>query len=159
MESNPFEYEIVERPSFKIMGVTVWTINRDGISGTDIYNLWQKWFQEGISDQIPGKMSEEVYNLYCDYESDHSGRYRVVLGHPVKSIDRIPEGLFGKKFPRSKYAIYHRLGKLPYVVFETWNHIYREKEYQRRYVADFDIYDMNAYDPVKARVDICVSIK
>lgn len=159
MELNPMEFEIVEKTAIKIMGITVWTINKDGIAGTDIYNLWQKWFQEGIPDLIPGKLTEDVYNLYCDYESDHSGRYRVIIGNLVKSIDRVPEGLIGRKFPRSRYAVYQRVGKLPYIVAETWNQIYKEKGFERKYVADFDIYDMNAYDPEKAKVDICVSIK
>ncbi len=153
------EFEIVEKPSFKIIGITVWTINKDGIAGTDIYNLWQKWFQDGISDLIPGKLSDDVYNLYCDYESDHSGRYRVILGNLVKSIDRVPEGLIGRKFFRSRYAVFHQVGKLPYIIFETWNYIYKEKKFERKYRADFDIYDMNAYDPEKAKVDIYVSIK
>jgi predicted transcriptional regulator YdeE len=159
MKSNPMEFEIVERPSFCIMGISVWTINKDGIAGTDIYNLWQKWFQDGIADQIPARLSDDVYNLYCDFESDHSGRYRVILGNLVKSIERIPKGLTGRKFPKSKYAVYHLTGKLPYVVVETWNNIYQEKRFQRKYLVDFDIYDMNAYDPEMAKVDICVSVK
>jgi len=141
------------------MGISVWTINKDGIAGTDIYNLWQQWFQEGISDSIPGKLSEEVYNLYCDYESNHSGRYRVILGHSVKSIDHVPAGLTGRKFTKSNYAVYHSIGKLPYVVVDTWNQIYRESRFKRRYLVDFDIYNMEAYDPEKAAVDIFVSIK
>lgn len=153
------DFEIIEKPAVKIMGISIWTINKDGIAGTDIYNLWQQWFQEGISDIIPGKINEDVYNLYCDYESDHSGRYRVIIGNLVKSIDRVPEGIIGRKFPKSKYAVYHQTGKLPYVVFETWNHIVKEKKFERRYLADFDVYDMNAYDPENAKIDIFVSIK
>ena len=153
------EFEIIERPAFRIMGISMWTINRDGIAGTDIYNLWQRWFQEGIPDRIPDKLSDEVYNLYCDYESGSSGRYRVIIGSPVKSIDHIPEGLTGKRIPKTKYAVYQQTGRLPYVVIETWNQVYREKKYVRKYLADFDVYDMNAYDPQQARIEIHVSIK
>jgi len=153
------EYEIIERPAFKIMGISVWTINKDGISGTDIYNLWQQWFQEGIFEMIPGKLSDDVYNLYCDYETDHSGRYMVILGNPVSSIDRVQEGLIGRKFPKSKYALYRSEGKLPYIVTETWNKIYRETGFVRRFMADYDIYDMNAYDPKNVRIETYVSVK
>jgi predicted transcriptional regulator YdeE len=153
------EFEIIERPAFKIMGISVWTINRNGIAGTDIYNLWQRWFQEGIPDRIPDILSDEVYNLYCDYESDHHGRYRVIIGNPVKSINFTPEGLTGKRIPRSRYAVYKQTGKLPYIVLETWNSVFREKKYARKFLADFDIYDMNAYDPQHARVEINISIK
>ena len=153
------DFQIVERPGFKIMGIDVWTINRNGIAGSDIYNLWQRWFQENVPDRIPGKTSEDVYNLYCDYESDANGRYRVIIGNPVKSIDHVPEGLTGKKIPKSSYAVYRLSGKLPYVVLETWNHIYQEKRYERKYLADFDIYDMKAYEPHNAVVEVNVSIK
>jgi predicted transcriptional regulator YdeE len=100
-----------------------------------------------------------VYNLYCDYESDHRGRYKVIIGSPVKSIDFTPEGLTGKRIPRTKYAVYKRSGKLPYVVLETWNAVYHEKKYTRKFLADFDFYDMNAYDPQNVRVEVNVSIK
>jgi predicted transcriptional regulator YdeE len=153
------KFEIIQRPAFMIMGISIWTINKDGKAGTDIYNLWQRWFQEGISDKIPGKLGDEVYNLYCDYESDHSGWYRVILGHTVKSIDVIPDGLVGRKFPESNYAVYHSEGKLPYVVLDTWNQIYGEDKFERKYLVDFDIYNMNTYDPEKAAVDIFVSIR
>ena len=141
------------------MGISVWTINKDGIAGTDIYNLWQRWFQENIPDRIPGKLSDDVYNLYCDYESDANGRYRVIVGNRVKSIERIPEGLSGLRIPKSKFAVYRVEGRLPYVVLETWNEIYREKGYSRKFMADFDVYDMNAYDPQNARIEINVSVK
>lgn len=153
------EFEIIEKSGFKVMGVSVWTLNKDGIATDDIFQLWQRWFKEEIMDQIPGKINDDIYNVYCEYETDSEGSYKVILGNRVNSIDYVPPGLEGISIPKSKYALYHLEGKLPDVVYNTWQRIHHEKSYERRFSADFDVYNPNSYDPLKARVDIFVSIK
>jgi len=72
--------------AFYIIGISVRTINKDNQSGTDIGNLWNRWFTEGLSAKIPNKVSDGIINMYTDYVSDEHDYYTAVLGHKVHMI-------------------------------------------------------------------------
>lgn len=55
---------------FHIIGISVRTINENGQSAKDIEALWGKFWGEGISKQIPNKISDDIYAVYTDYETD-----------------------------------------------------------------------------------------
>ncbi len=153
------EYKVLEKPGFKIIGISIWTINKENIAATDIYNLWQQWLEENMMEQIPGRINDDIYNLYCDYEAGVKGRFQIILGCRVRSIDRIPIGMTGRKFPHSRYAVFNYQGKLPYAIVNTWNYIKGQADFKRSYLVDYDVYEPEAYDPVNARITTCVSIK
>jgi predicted transcriptional regulator YdeE len=142
---------------FKVIGISVRTINKNNTAQTDIKSLWNTWFSENISDKISNKVSDNLYNIYTDYESDEHGYYTCFLGHAVGSIDSMPKGLVGKYIPKSNYKELISNGKLPECVLKTWEAIWSLK-FDRSYIADFDVYDPNTMNSENAEVKTYLSI-
>ena len=144
--------------SFKIIGISVRTIYRDNQAQADINDLWNLWYSENIASRIPNKVSDNLYNMYTDYESDENGYYTCILGYSVSSLDSIPKGLIGKYIPKSSYKEFISKGKLPDCVIKTWETIWGLK-FNRSYIADFDLYDPKTMNPENAEVKTYLSIK
>ncbi len=143
--------------SFYIIGISCRTINKDGQSGKDISELWGRFYKEDILSKIPNKESNDVYNLYTDYESDHNGYYTTILGCKVESLDSIPAGLTGKLITSAQYNLYISTGKLPDCVLKRWQDIWTSG-IERAYIADFDVYP-EAGNMENARVETYLSLK
>jgi len=143
--------------AFYIIGISVRTINKDNQSGTDIGNLWNRWFTEGLSAKIPNKVSDGIINMYTDYVSDEHGYYTAVLGHKAHNLDTVPEGFFGKHISETNYKEFVSKGKLPDCVLNTWETIWNTK-LNRKYTADFDVYNPIAMNPEDAEVVTYLSI-
>ncbi len=152
------KHELIKLGSFKIVGISVRTKNADRKAAKDIGMLWKKWFSEDISSKIANKLSDDTYNLYYDYESDHNSEYSVLLGCLVASFEDLGEGLSAQDFPLMNYAKYSSKGKVPDIVVKTWEKIYKEK-YERAYTCDFDLYKANQTNSKKMLLETYVSIK
>tara|TARA_R110002073_G_scaffold4213_1_gene28007 strand:+ start:147490 stop:147936 length:447 start_codon:yes stop_codon:yes gene_type:complete len=144
--------------SFKIMGIAVRTTNENNSAQTAINNLWNQWFVDKVADRIPNKVSDAIYNMYTEYESDEHGYYTTILGCSVTTLASIPKGLVGKVIPKSNYKTFVSEGKLPDCVVKTWETIWGLK-FNRSYMADFDVYDLEKMDPENAKVKTYLSIK
>ena len=142
---------------FYIIGISVRTINKDNQSGIDIGNLWNRWFTEGLSTKIPNKVSDDIINMYTDYDSDEHDFYTAILGHKVSSLDMIPEGFIGKHILDENYKEFISKGKLPECVLNTWEIIWNSK-LDRKYTADFDVYNSMTMNPEDVEVITYLSI-
>jgi predicted transcriptional regulator YdeE len=147
----------VELEAFHIAGIAVRTTNQNGQSQSDIGTLWQRFFSEGIIEKIPGKLGQDIYCIYTDYESDLNGPYTTILGCRVASPGRFPAGLVSRMIPGSKYRVFMAKGKLPEAVVNTWKQIW-ESGIERKYAADFDLYGPAAQNPADAEVEVYVSV-
>ncbi len=137
------EYKLRHLDQFIVAGLSVRTINKDGKSEKDIGDLWTRFTTGNISDQIPGKLSEDSYCVYTDYESDQFGWYTAVLGCSVKGGDALPHGIVATKVPSGNYRVYQPLGEFPANVASTWRSIWQD-DIDRAYRADFDLYKAGA---------------
>lgn len=146
---------ILER--FNIIGIAIRTSNLNGKALNDIAQLWNRFIQDGIAQQIPNKESEDVYCIYTDYESDYTGEYTTILGCKVTDTTNIPEGFVAKEIPKTNYRKYTSVGKIPDCVGETWNHIWNS-DIKRSYIADFDVYGKEAQSLENAKVTTYLSI-
>lgn len=146
---------------FHVIGISTRTTNRNGQSAKDIETLWSKFWSEEIQKQIPNKISDEIYAVYTDYESDFTGCYTTIVGLPVNSLADIPEGFVGITIDASLYQKFVSKGKMPEAVFNTWLEIWGNKELnlKRAYKADFTIHGKKYYDGNKAEVETFISIK
>jgi predicted transcriptional regulator YdeE len=144
------------KPAFNIIGISVRTNNNVG--GKDIGNLWGKFMSEGIFEKIPNKTSYDVYGIYTDYESDFMGDYTTIVGCEVSSLEEIPEGMVGINIPKSNYKIFTAKGKMPECVYEKWTEIWGNKELERTYVTDFEVYGAKSLNPMDAEIDIFLSV-
>lgn len=148
----------VNLESFKIVGITVRTTNQNGKSAKDIMELWQRYYSENISSLIPNKIDEDIYSVYTDYKSDYKADYTTILGHRVSSLESIPAALEGREFGGGNYLEFKAKGIRPLSVFNTWQDIWvRDKELNRKYTADFEVYGKRSQDPDNSEVDIFIA--
>jgi predicted transcriptional regulator YdeE len=142
--------------AFNVIGISVRTNNNVG--GKDIGNLWGKFMGEGVFEKIPNKTSYNVYGIYTDYESDHTGDYTAIVGCRVNSLGEIPEGMVGITIPASNYEIFTAKGKMPECVYEKWTEIWEDKELKRTYSTDYEVYGAKSQNPTEAEIDIFIAV-
>jgi predicted transcriptional regulator YdeE len=149
--------EKVHIEGFFFEGISVHTTNQGGQAGNDIGALWGRFMSDNILNKIVDRLSDEVYCIYTDYESDYTGAYTAVLGCKVSSLDNIPKGLISLTVPQSDYAKYIAKGRLPDCVGEAWQQIWASNV-DRTYIADFDVWGPKACNPEDAEVEIYVGV-
>lgn len=150
-------FENVALEEFRIIGISVRTSNQNGQSKKDISELWARFMSENIAGKISGKVNENLYCIYTDYESDFMGAYTTILGFRVNSIENIPEEYTVKTITASKYALFKSTGKLPDCVLNTWMDIWKS-EIKREYSADFDVYPPDAFSSENPVVETYLSV-
>lgn len=152
--------EEVKTGGFKLIGIKLRgkTSNDGGQSSVDCGNLWQKFTGENIKDQIPEKISDDIYAVYFNYEGDHTGPFSYFIGCKVKMDTRTPEGLDGLFIPAEKYWRMVAKGPMPDCVANAWNGI-RASKLDRKYQYDFEVYGEKSKDWKNAEVEIYLSSK
>lgn len=146
--------------NFKIIGIKTETSNDEGRAAEDLGNLWGRFYSENISSQITNKLSDEVYSIYTDYESNFKGKYTCIIGLKVDSIDTIPKGMMGREFEGDKYKKYTAKGEMPKAVQDTWQEIWKNDEVlNRKYSADFEVYGGKSQNGVNSEVEIFIAVE
>lgn len=146
---------------FYIAGISVRTTNQNGQASEDIEALWERFWIEDIQNKIPHKISDEIYAVYTDYESDFKGFYTTIIGMSVDSLENVPEGFVGITIEADNYEKFVSKGKMPQAVVETWLEIWADQDLnsRRAYNADFTIHGKKYYDGDNAEVETYLSIK
>lgn len=144
---------------FKVIGIAVRTTNENGRSAQDIGQLWGKFMSERIAEKIPNKIDDSIFSIYTNYQGDHTQPYDTILGCKVSSLEQIPKGMVGQSFDGGTYGKFIAKGDLTKgVVFGTWTDIWN-KNLNRVFTADFEIYGKKAQNPTDAEVEIFVGLK
>lgn len=150
--------KIEQLEKFKIIGIETETTNENGKSSTDLGRLWEKFYTENVPSKIPNKENDEIYSIYTDYESDFRGKYTSIIGLKVNSLDQIPDGLIGREFNGGKYQKFIAKGQMPNAVMESWKEIWtKDKELNRKYTADFEIYGKKSQNGKNSEVEIYIA--
>jgi predicted transcriptional regulator YdeE len=153
---------LVTHTGTTVVGIGVVTSNAaEGDPATgQIGRLWTRFHQENVLDKIPGKkIPAAPVAVYTDYESDHTGAYRLIVGAAVLDDSRtaIPEGLRRAVIPAGTYLMFEAQGDMPSVVVETWqaiwSHFSDRPSHVRAYATDFEMY------PAPNAVEIYISIR
>lgn len=152
----------IKMDSFSIVGITTRTSNSDEFSGAGkIADLWQKFYSESIINIIQEKISEKVFAVYHDYESDASAPYTLMIGMMVNKDAAVPQGLFKIDIPAQDYTqVTSSKGAMPENIVKAWQEVWKlteENEIKRSYTFDFEIYDERASDPKNAVIDILIA--
>ena len=149
----------IQIDSFKIIGISVRTTNENGQSMIDMGELWSRLYADKIISKIPDRISDDIYAIYTDYASNYKGAYTAIIGCKVKSLDKIPNGMTGKIIQGGKFLCYNEKGKLPDVVVARWKEIWNNDSLlNRKYAADFEVYNQEHSTPENTEVDILISI-
>jgi predicted transcriptional regulator YdeE len=146
---------------FYVIGISTRTTNENGQSVKDIEALWSKFWGEEIQKQISNKVSDDIYAVYTNYETDFTGHYTTIVGLAVSSLENIPKGFVGITIETGVYQKFVSKGKMPDAVFNTWLEIWGNKELnlKRAYKADFTIHGQKYYDGDEAEVETFISVK
>ena len=110
---------------FKVIGVSMVTTNQNGQSLQDIEKLWGRFWGEDIQSQIPNKLNDDIYAVYTDYENQDLGKYTVIIGLPVKSLDNIPNSFTGRELCIGTNQKFVSKGKMPEAIVKTWTEIWQ----------------------------------
>ncbi|MFW2135719.1 GyrI-like domain-containing protein [Chryseobacterium sp. TY4] len=146
--------------ALKIVGIETRTSNENAVAIEDLGKLWAQFFGEKIASKIPNKISDNIYAVYTDYETDYQGKYTIIIGCAVENLDKIPEGLIGRKFAAQKSVKFLAKGEILKAVGETWGKIWaKDKELNRTYLHDYEVYGEKAQDPNNAEIEIFIGIK
>jgi predicted transcriptional regulator YdeE len=143
---------------FAIIGISVRTTNKANQSARDIGKLWQRFYAENLLGKIPDKVSDDIFSIYTDYKSDYTEPYTIILGLQVNTLENIPNGLVGRQFPAENFLTFTAKGPMPQAVIDVWVDIWqRDKELQRRYTYDFEVYGAKSQRGNDSEVDIYVA--
>ena len=145
---------------FKIIGISIPTSNRDNQSQADLTRLWTRFYAENIFEKIPNKVSENVLSIYTDYKSDFTDDYTAIIGVPVSTLEDIPHGLMGREFEAGRFLKFVAKGEMPNAVLNTWLDIWnRNKELNRKYSYDFEVYGPKSQNGENSEVEIYIAQK
>ncbi|MCJ7841416.1 GyrI-like domain-containing protein [Lederbergia sp. NSJ-179] len=155
---------IKKRAAFKVMGISVETTNENEMTAqAKIPLLWDRFYQEGISKQIPNPLDgHTVYGVYSDYATDVDGAYQMTIGLEVGNDSQSNEFVV-KTIPASQYLVFtSEQGPLSKIVVVLWQDIWKyceEANIKRSYTGDFEEYGERCADPENAQVEIYIAIE
>jgi predicted transcriptional regulator YdeE len=157
---------IAQLPAFTLIGITARTNNTTELTEHGkIVPCLRRYFDEQVFEKIPArKKPSTTFCVYTQYESDHTGDYTYFVGEEVTKTDDIPDGMELLVIPAQRYVKFtNGPGPMPAVVQEPWFKIWRMNEEElggrRRYLADFEVYDERAANPLRTVVDIFIGIE
>ena len=151
---------ITEKTSNRLTGLALKTktTNANGQAAIDCGNLWQQFEKGDYAAKIPGKLSDEVFAVYYDYEGDYTQPYSYFIGCKVNDDAPVPAELDSITIPAGKYEKIIAKGTMPDCVAEAWKKIW-QSDLNRTYQADFEVYDERSKDWSNATVEIFVGVK
>ncbi len=144
--------------NFQIVGISIRTINQNNKSIEDIGKLWEQFFAENIMSKVENKIGTEIYSIYTDYKSDYSDEYTAILGVRVNNLDNIPGRLIGRHFPTETFTKFKAKGEMPNAVVEIWKEVWlRDRELNRKYTYDFEVYGAKSQSGKDSEVEIFIA--
>lgn len=145
---------------FKIIGISTRTTNKGNQSAQDLGRLWEQFYADHIFEKIPNKVSTDILSIYTDYKSDYTDEYTTIIGIPVSTLEEIPRGLIGRVFEADHFRKFVAKGEIPNAVVSTWLDIWkRDKELNRKYSYDFEVYGPKSQNGKNSEVEIYIAIK
>jgi len=147
----------VFKNEIRIVGIAIRTTNQNGQSRTDLSKLWKRFESDAIASKIPHKVSNDVFSVYIDYDSDFTQPYTALIGCEVKDFSQIPSGMVSKTIPAATYAVFTAKGKLPQSILEVWKYVW-SFDLPRAYTGDFEVYGEKS-KAADTEVEVFVSVK
>ena len=145
---------------FKIIGISTRTTNQNNQAQQDLGKLWGQFYYDNVFDKIPNKVSDNILAIYTDYKNDFTDEYTTIIGVPVSTLDEIPNGLIGREFEADNFKKFVAKGEMPNSVINVWLDIWqKDKELNRKYTYDFEVYGENSQNGENSEVEIYIATK
>lgn len=141
---------------FKIIGIYTRTTNKNNQSLLDLKNLWNHFYIQIIIDKIPKKF----WYIYTDSKYDFTDEYTTIIGVPVSTLDEIPTEFIGSEFSADNFQKFIAKGEMPNAVVNVLLDIWRrDKELDRKYSYDFEVYGQKSKNGENSEVEIHIAMK
>jgi predicted transcriptional regulator YdeE/DNA-binding transcriptional MerR regulator len=140
-KGEPMQPKIVNRPAFKVVGLSYVGKNEHG----EISQMWGRFNQ--VSHAIQSINNKEAFGLcFSTVEgASRPGEFEYVSGFEVADDKAIPAGMAYRSVPAYKYAVFTHTGKLD-TLGETYQYIYNTGLAQAGLKPHPDKFDMEVYD-------------
>ena len=146
------EYEIIRRPSFKIVGMRY----RGKNENEEIPQLWREFWPriKEIVHRVPANVA---YGVIDNFDEER-GEFDYVAGLEVDSLSEIPKGMTGVELPDQTYAVFECT--LP-TLMEPIGYVYQEwlpqSDYVRSEGPEFELHD-ERFDIAQGKLDMAIYI-
>jgi predicted transcriptional regulator YdeE len=140
--------------SKRVVGISTRTSNAAEMnpSHAQIPRLWARFGSQDWPTMLARMgASGPVHAVYCDYESDVSGPYRLLLGRELgEAVQPLPAAEV-VSVPEGTYLVFPCAGPMPGAVIDGWRRVWQfftEPDAPRRaYTADFELYSSDHAAP------------
>jgi predicted transcriptional regulator YdeE len=116
---------------------------------------WQRFANEQVLARIPGKLSDEVYAVYTNFQNagrNNQGSYSLVIGAAVAPDTPLPAGLARAVVPASQRAVFTVAPGRFDLVGAKWQEIWQHTELPKTFIAEYERYSADG------AIDILVGI-
>lgn len=148
-----------KQDGFTIAGISVKTENNPFKLMRDIPPLWKRFSAEDIPGSLNGRIGEEVYVAYTEFEGDHTKPYTYVLGCKVEpDAEQTLEGVKTVKVQPGTFQQFTATGSMPQALGSKWMEIWK-MPLARKYQADYEIHDTSHAADGTSSVEIFIEIE
>lgn len=162
--------ELVQGAEIKLVGISVITSNQNeqNPATAKIAATIQKYFSQGFAAKVlHHKAPGTYYSCYTNYPENFdiaTGNYTYFFGEEVLSFDDVAQGLETLLIPTQRYNKFtSESGQMPKICMDLWHKIWSMSDQElgatRAFIADYELYDARAVDPLNTTLDIFVGIK
>jgi predicted transcriptional regulator YdeE len=131
---------ITQSKPITIVGIKLRTSNTEAMN--TIPPFWGKFYQEGILNQIPNKVSSDIFAVYTDFENEgknNEGQYSLIIGAEVENLDNVPQQFVSTVIPASKRVVFEVEAGHPEKVAEKWMEIW-QTDLPKTFISDYELY-------------------
>lgn len=132
---------IQQDQAIHVIGIELRTSNDQAFNTIPAH--WQRFTAEAIAAQVPGKLSDDVYAVYTDFQNagrDNQGIYSLVIGMAVPPAATPPAGLARVVIPASARAVFPvEKGRFD-LVGQAWQAIWQRGDLKKTFIADYERY-------------------
>lgn len=127
----------------------------------EIPAFWQRVMDGPDGARLPKRDGDaRLYAAYCDYETDGTQSFTMVVGYEVAPGQPVPEGMRRVTVPRGRYARFPVEGDPSQVFWRIWGFINEEWDGKkdRRYAVDYERYAPESR-PTFVRAEVVVGLR
>jgi predicted transcriptional regulator YdeE len=152
--------ERVRRDGTQVIGIeTRTTRQREADPATAaVPLLWRRFRQEALAGRIPNRAGTvTTCAVYTDYEGEHRGGYRCVVGAEVTGVDEVPAGMVAVAVPAGEYLAFAARGPMPDALVTAWERVsefFERAPVRRAWTADLEV-----HYPTGSAVDVLVALR
>lgn len=132
---------LTQADALHVIGIELRTCNRDAARA--IPPFWQRLSQERVLEQLPQRLSDDVYAVYTHFEHagvSNEGLYSLVIGAALPAQAPVPAGMVRVVAPAGRRAVFEVARGRPDLVGAAWAGIWEHDELPKSFVADYERY-------------------